>query len=312
VWLVLGARTEATFVTRDLAAARLVTLDLAPRKPAGAPPGVELREPKNPTVALLAAADRNAMTGAVVRQWWSAVPRDGDEQVVLATAGGGGEPLVLERPVGRGGGRVVVWCTSADGAWNNWPLMPNFVPLVNETVYHLASSRTQSSRSRHLDAGAPLEWSGPAEPRIKSASVTRPDGKVVQKQPSLTNGRQRLAYNDTAEPGLYTLRFDPTEIPQPVYFGVGIDRRELDNAPLSEADHAWLKARGFVERRITPAELASALGGSGDGVELWKWLGVGVLGLLVFETVMTRRMVRLQDGRAGAAGAPAPATVAHA
>jgi hypothetical protein len=304
VWLILGARTEASFVTRDLAGARLVTLDLAKRQATGAPPGVELRAPQNPMVALLAAAERNAMTGAVVRQWWSAAPKDGDEQVVLAAAGGG-EALVFERPVGRGGGRVVVWCTSADGAWNNWPLMPNFVPLVNETVYHLASARTKSSASRHLDAGAPLEWTGPAEPRVKSASVTRPDGKVVQKQPSLTNGRQRLSYNDTAEPGLYTLRFDPTEVPQPVYFGVGIDRRELDNAPLTDADHAWLQSRGFVERRVGPAELATALGGAGEGVELWKWLGVGVLGLLVFETVMTRRMVRLQEGRADVAGTAA-------
>jgi hypothetical protein len=137
---------------------------------------------------------------------------------------------------------------------------------------------------------------------LKSASLTRPDGTVATKQPTLANGRQRLSFNDTAEPGLYTLRFDPTDVPQPIYYGVGIDRSELDPARLTEADDAWLKSRGFVERRITRDELASALGGVNKGVELWKWLGLGVLALLVFETLMTRRMVRLQDGRAGAAG----------
>jgi hypothetical protein len=263
---------------------------------------VELKAPLNPMVALLAAAERNALTGTVTRQWWAVTPGDGDEQIVLAAAGGA-DPLVYERPVGRNGGRVVVWCTSADGAWNNWPLVPNFVPLVNETVYHLAGTWTRSAGTGRLDAGAPLEWSGPAQPRVKSASITRPDGAVVTRQPTLSNGRQRLGYNDTAEPGLYTLRFDPTDVPQPIYYGVGIDRRELDPAQLSEADDAWLKSRGFIERRITRDDLASALGGVNKGVELWKWLGLGVLALLVFETLMTRRMVRLQETRADLAGA---------
>ena len=145
----------------------------------------------------------------------------------------------------------------------------------------------------------PIEWSGPADPRVKVATIARPDGKTLQKQPTLTAGRQRLSYTDTAEPGLYTLRFDPTAVPQPVYYGVALDRRELDPTALSEADQAWLKNRGFVERRISSSELASALGGVNTGAELWKWLALSVLGLLVFETLMTRRIVRLQEGPRG-------------
>ena len=304
VWLILGPRSDPALIGSQLARAGLLTAKVREKRSAGATgaaPAVELKAPLNPMVALLAAAEHNALTGTVTRQWWAVTPGDGDEQVVLATAGGA-DPLVYERPVGRNGGRVVVWCTSADGAWNNWPLVPNFVPLVNETVYHLAGAWTRSAGTGRLDAGSPLEWSGPAQPRVKSASITRPDGTVVTRQPTLSNGRQRLNYNDTAEPGLYTLRFDPTEVPQPAYYGVSIDRRELDPAPLSEADDAWLKSRGFIERRITRDELASALGGVNKGVELWKWLGLGVLALLVFETLMTRRMIRLQDGRADGTG----------
>jgi hypothetical protein len=172
--------------------------------------------------------------------------------------------------------------------------MPNFVPLVNETVYHLAGAGARSSEGGRLEAGMPLEWSAGTEPRVKSATITRPDGKTVTQQTTVAGGRQRLSYNDTAEPGLYTLRFDPTEVPQPVYFGVNIDRRELDPATLTEADYAWLKNRKFVEGRIKPEELGSALGGAPSGAELWRWLALGVLGLLVFESVMTRKMVALQ------------------
>lgn len=303
VWVILGPRTEPALLGRQLAQAGLFTGELKEKRtaPASMPLGIELKAPQNPMVSLLAAAERNAMTGAVTKQWWS-LGLHGDEQVVLAGAASGAEPLVLERPVGRNGGRVVVWCTSADGAWNNWPLMPNFVPLVNETVYHLASAQTRSAERRRLDAGVPIEWSGPATPRVKTATITRPDGKTAQLQPTVSNGRQRLTYNDTVEPGLYAIRFDATDVPQPVYYGVGIDRRELDPASLTDADYAWLKNRGLIERRIAPGELAAALGGVNKGVELWKWLGLGVLALLVFETFMTRRMVRLQ---AGSAAAPA-------
>jgi hypothetical protein len=293
VWLVLGPRMDGPLLGKQLAQTGLLTADIAEARPTGpTPPGVELKAPQNPTVALVAAAERNAMTGAVTRQWWRVTPHDGDEQVVLASAQGG-DPLVLERPVGRNGGRVVVWCTSADGAWNNWPLMPNFVPLVNETVFHLSSAGSEPAQ-RRITAGAPIEWSAPADPRVTSAAITRPDGKVVPRQPSLSAGRQRLTYNDTAEPGLYTLRFEPTSIPQPAYFAVNIDRRELDPATLTEADYAWLQRRKFIDARIRPQDLATAVGGTSPGAELWRWLAPGVLALLVFETVMTRRMVRLQ------------------
>jgi hypothetical protein len=293
VWIVLGPRTDPALLAKQLAQARLLTADFAEAKPLGAtPPGVELKSPQNPTVALLAAAERNAMTGAVTRRWWRLTPRDGDEQVVLASSQGG-DPLVIERPVGRNGGRLVVWCTSADGAWNNWPLMPNFVPLVNETVFHLAGAGSPPAQSR-VTAGAPLEWSAPAEPRLTSATLTRPDGKTVPLVPVLSAGRQRITYNDTADPGLYTLRFEPTSIPQPAYFAVNIDPHELDPATLTDADYAWLTSRKFLDGRLRPGDLPSALAGTSPGAELSRWLALGVLALLVFETVMTRRMVRLQ------------------
>ena len=70
--------------------------------------------------------------------------------------------------------------------------------------------------------------------------------------------------------------------------------RELDPATLSEADHAWLKTRGFVDGTLKPDEVAAALGGKSSGAELWPWLAVGVLALLLFKSLMTWRMASLQ------------------
>jgi hypothetical protein len=296
VWFILGPRTDQSFLVSQLAKSQFLTLDVKEKRNSQKPPAPEIKSPQNPMIQLVAASEKNSMTGAITKQWWSLRPKDGDGQVVLA--GESGDPLILERPVGTAGGRVVVWTTSADGSWNNLPLLPNFVPLVNETVYHLAGGATAGLQNRSFEAGGPIEWSAPAVPAVKVARITRPDGKVVERRPSLSNGRQRITYHDTGDPGLYALRFEPAEVqPQPVFYGFGINRKELDTATLSEADQAWLSERGYLERRVSPTskeELAQAVGGVNKGTDLWPILGLAVLGLLVFETLMTRRMVNLQ------------------
>jgi hypothetical protein len=205
--------------------------------------------------------------------------------------------------VGNNGGRVVVWCTGVDGRWNNWPVMPNFVPLVNETLHHLASGPTRGLENRRLNAGQEIVWAGPAAPAVGRVTITRPDGHKVELAPSAGSGRDVLSYNDTFVPGLYTLRFDKTEVPQPVYYGVGLDRRELDTTALSAADQKWLTDRGFLERRLeSPADLGSAVGAANTGDELWPLLALALLASLLSETLMTWRMVRHQS-RVDVAGA---------
>ncbi len=308
VWFILGARTDQALLGKQLAMAGLFTVDLKEQKNVKDPPGVDIKVPTNPTVALLTAAERNSLTGAITKQWWSITPKDGDGQTILANTSG--DPLVVERPIGAGGGRVVVWATSVDGAWNNWPVMPNFVPLVNETIYHLASGTTQAFQHQHLEAGMPIEWSGPATPTVKVAKITRPDGKVVERKAALNNGRQRITFHDTGDPGLYAVRFDPTEIPQPIYYGLGLDRKELDTTPLTDSDFSWLSDRGYMERKVASADVGGVLGGVNKGNELWPYLGIVVLALLVFETVMTWRMADRQKkvdvAAAGLAQAHAP------
>lgn len=306
LWFILGPRSNKEFITRDLARAGLFTADVKELKEVNAAepaPVVEVRDTAHPTVALIADAQRNTLIGADTRQWWSLNVRDDDRAVILSTAGG--DPLVIERPVGRNGGRVMVWATSADRKWNNWPTMPNFVPLVNETLFHLAASRTRGQENRRLEAGEPIEWTAPARPPVQRAEITRPDGTKAEAYPTLSNGRHVLRYADTALPGLYTIRFTPTDIPQPVYYGVGLDRREMDNTPLSEADLKWLQDRGHLapEARIPPDQLAAAVGAGGrtGTSELWPLLAVALLGLLVFETFMTWRMARHQQAEVVAA-----------
>ncbi|MDB5296798.1 MAG: hypothetical protein JWO31_2781 [Phycisphaerales bacterium] len=307
VWFILGRNTERGLVRDQLAAANLMHLDVADQQAAAESPVlVDVREPQHPTLAGFAADPaRNGLAGLTALKWWSVKPRDADARVPLATATG--DPLMIDRPIGSNGGRVVVWTTPVDGAsgWNNWPTVRAFAPLVNVTAYHLAAGWTKGQENRRLDSGQPLVWTGPADPPVAWAEVTRPDGTKARARPLVRDARQIVRFSDTYLPGRYELRFDRSELP-PVYYGVGIDRRELDEAALTDDDRAWLAAddHKYVERSLAPTDLAAALGGGGGkGVELWPLLAGGLLAFLLAETFMTWRVMRRQVGPAGGVGA---------
>ena len=190
-------------------------------------------------LAQLTAPEHNVMTGVKTFKWWSLKPQDRDRKVLLSSADTG-DPLIIDRPLGPNGGYVVLWATPVDGgAWNNWPSEKLFAPLVNETLYHLAGGRPRAWRTAGWSPAT--RSSGPARPSrsCRRCEVTRPDGTKAERHPFTRDGRQVLIYGDTDLPGKYELRFDQTAI-EPVYYGVGISRNELDETPLSDADRAWL------------------------------------------------------------------------
>jgi hypothetical protein len=184
VWLIFGPRTERDFIARDLGDAGLLVAAVKARNepaPGGGAAGaagvaVEVKDPRHPTVQLIAAAERNALAGAVTRGWWALAPQSGDARVVLATAGG--DPLVIERPIGNAGGRVVAWCTGADMAWNNWPVLPHFVPSstrrsTTSPPARPAAWRTAASAPGRTSPG-PGPPSRPCGPRRSPAPTARP------------------------------------------------------------------------------------------------------------------------------------------
>lgn len=293
VWIILGPRTSKRVLSDDLPRAGLIAgiaSDVV-RAPANEPlPGVEVREPGNAMVALLGASQRNTLAGVVTARWWSLSPA-ADERVILAATTG--DPLILERPLGNNGGRIVTWATSADGRWNNWNLANSFVPLVQETLFHLAGG-SATARNDRLDAGKPIVWTGSQNPPVMASQVTLPDGSQAQAQAKIAGGQSTVTFPQTYAPGLYALHFTPSGVPQPVYFGVNPAPAELDWRPLSDTDLAWLKDGNFVQGRLEESALGSVIGTSTRTTELWPWLAFAVVGVLLMETFLTFRMLRLQ------------------
>ena len=308
LWFVLGPRTQKPLIEKELAANGLLTASVREiMNVPDAPSGIEVKDPTNAMIRVVTANERNALTGTATRKWWGL--KTSDAQVVLAAANG--DPLVLERPFGTNGGSVTVWTSSVDGSWNNWNLIPNFVPLVNETVYHLAAAQLHGLENHGIEAGQPIEWAGPAKPAVQSVQITLPDNTSVVRPATFNNGRWLVTYPDTYLPGVYRLQFTPTEV-QPVYYGVNIDHTELDPTALDPDDVNWLKNGNYLDPSlptITESDLPMVIRRESQGRELWGYLGGALLASLLIETFLTYRLIGSQK-RVDVAGAGLP--TAHA
>jgi hypothetical protein len=293
MWIILGPRTLRSTIEKDLATAGLFTADLRqPIDSTEAPSALEQKDSNNPVLQILNSNDRNALTGAAVRKWWSLTPVDATS-ILSATSG---DPIVMERAVGSSGGLIDIWTTGVDGSWNNLNLMPNFVPLVNETIAHLSTAAMHGLENRGLDAGEPIEWAGVTRAPLTAAKITLPDGSTVTRAPVFNNGRWLLNYPDTFLPGVYKLQFTPAEV-QPIYFGVNIDRNELDPTSLSSDDIKWLANNDFLDPAqptISEADLTTVLTRNQQTPEIWGWLGALLLMFLLFETFVTYRLIAAQ------------------
>ena len=312
LWVILGPRTTPNLLASlgskvQQSGSVMFTADLkqpTPHEEKGAWASVDVKDPNNSLLHEITSSQRNGLDGAMGHKWWSLTPRD-DANVVLASTTG--DPLILERPMGSG--RVVVWATSVgDADWNNWPGMPNFTPLVDETIFRLAAGQTSQHNGGNINAGEGISWIGPLTPAIKSVDVTNPDGSVAANHSApIRNGHFEFTYNNSDLPGIYQLRFNPTEVPQPVFYGAGIYHSELDAARLSSDDQQWLQKGRFVAENnseITADNLSYLVTGIegpngflGRMIEFlldYRTLASLVVLSLLAETFMTFRMSGLQ------------------
>ena len=112
----------------------------------------------------------------------------------------GGEPVAIERDLGRG--KVIVMSIPLGVAWSNLPLLHSYVVLAREWLWYL----TESGIVKHnLVAGEPLQVAEPMETASASARLETPSGRVVQLFGEEENRRPLFRYAKTQAPGAYRL-----------------------------------------------------------------------------------------------------------
>ena len=202
----------------------------------------------------------------------------------------GGQPALVEAPVGRG--RAMMLTTTIDRDWSDLVIRTSFVPLIQQLVLYLAG-RLEGSDSGGLRVG---ESAGVTLPEGQGGlMLERPDGSEVPvEEPQVVEGAdtpRSVTLVDLDLPGHYTLRRRVGSA-SPTVFSVNGDRRESD---LALADLTRVSA--VLERPgagTSPATAAVASVDDGSGPDsskqrLWPVVLVGLFWLLASEAWLVIR-----------------------
>ena len=176
-----------------------------------------------------------------------------------------GRPALVERKVGEG--RALLFASSADVAWCDFPKRKVYVPFVHQMVRYLSPKRL--GRAAQARVGEPLsapeEWAGEA------CSVAGPDGAARGLEP----GEAHVA----AGPGLYLMRKGDERRS----VAVNLATRESDIEAADEAEVArFLESLGSSTARRSPADDLPSEERARQS-PLWRYLLVAALVLMLAE-----------------------------
>jgi hypothetical protein len=202
-------------------------------------------------------------------------PTTSADRKVLARFTNGAAALV-EASIGAG--RTLLFTSTLDRDWNDLPLHPGFLPLIQQAVRHLARKHAAFGESDHAVGSSVVLPTGD----LKKLEVRGPDGVGQVFEGDRLAGRSTVRYGRTDRPGIYrvigTDQTGSTHERDELAFVVNVDPHGSDLTPVA----------------------ASALPPSGTGtgdapanderrIELWHALAAAVLLLLLAEGLLVQR-----------------------
>lgn len=227
------------------------------------------------------------LTTLVAKHYRLEVPANSPARTVLALANG--DPLIVEQAVGQG--RVVLVATSADLSWTKMPLLPSFVPLVQELLAWCVAGQTQH---RNFEVGQPLEGTAPASAAGAAVALLRPDGAretLTLAADASAAGLPGWSYAETTLSGIYRIQDDKSAgAGRPL--AVSVNTAESDLTPVTAdelRDTIWPGVEFRYQTSWTPGgppAVANLAGGS----SLHVLLLYAVLLMLLTETFLAWRM----------------------
>lgn len=198
---------------------------------------------------------------------------DTDERKVLARFTNGAAALV---EASQGAGRILLYTSTLDRAWNDLPIHAGFLPLLQQAMRHLARQHAPGGNREHL-VGTTVTL---PTADLTKLEVRGPTGTFTYEGERLA-GKSAIRFSRTDEPGIYrvvgTDATGATRARQELDFAVNLDPRGSD---LSMASPALLPRSGTA--------VPGAPARSERRVELWHALAALLLLLLLLEGLLVR------------------------
>lgn len=209
-----------------------------------------------------------------------------DDAVVMARLETG-DPLIVECRLG--GGIVVQVATACDADWSTLPMQPSFLPLMQQLVTTLA---IEAMPTRNIETGSALVALLPEDEAGQPLLLTSPDGTRHTIRP-VARGRQSVArFDRTGQPGVYTLTGPDAK---PIHFVAQAPRRESDLQQLTEEELAAVAEELDADVVESAQEFLELEQERRHGREIWRFLLLALLGLMVTELFLQQRFARVRS-----------------
>ena len=199
-----------------------------------------------------------------------------------------GSIAMAERAVGLG--RVVLFASTADTAWNDLGVRPAFVPLLHRTLGTLIQRHDEGANVR---VGTQFARRLTADLLHKDAVVMAPgaaSGTRDLRRVELVSGTPVLTYDTTDKAGIYEVSIaDP---PTVIKFAVQPDPSEsnLSELPVDEVTALGLVAA--VQRWNPTLNIREWVEKARVGAEFWLPILIAVLALAALETFLAQYFSR--------------------
>ncbi|MDX2089044.1 MAG: BatA domain-containing protein [Kofleriaceae bacterium] len=177
-----------------------------------------------------------------------------------------------------GSGRTLLFASTLDRDWNDLPIHPGFLPLMQQAMRHLARKHAAFGETEHFVGSSVVLSTGD----LKRLEVRGPHNLGAVYEGDRIAGRSSVRFGRTDRPGVFrvmgTDATGATHERDELAFAVNVDARGSDLSPAAEAD---LPPSGTGERNA-PVD-------SSRRVELWHALAAALLLLLLIEGVLVQR-----------------------
>jgi hypothetical protein len=205
----------------------------------------------------------------------------GEAQVVVKY--NDGTPAIMERTWGRG--RVILFSSSANTAWNDMPLHPAYLPLMDRA---LGAIIERQDAQLNIPVGSPFEFVCVPDWIGKDALIVHAgDNKEASslRRISVANDTPLLRFEETEKSGAYEASVG-TEPPTTIKFAAQSDPVESDLRELPAARLESLSRISKVVRWTPKTRLDEMIARERGGTEIWTILAVLVIIIACTETVL--------------------------
>ncbi len=275
----------------QLAEARVVATDKDPVSPA-------LGTFEHPALRKVGDSKQSDFAGLVLAAYWKMTAQKGGRTVAKLNTG---EPFVAVG--GSGSGTVVALACALDARSSNLATRQAFLPFVHELVYFLANPegfQLNLAASGDIEVMLKRETAAASAPENDASEIypvidptgTEREAEIVASRQTLfaripgvpTAGLYEIRVPTRARPALESVSTAAATIP----FTIIRPAEESELIALTDQDFAFMGRYADILKPENSTDVMTILAGKSFGEELWKYMALGALFLLVAEVALTR------------------------